>query len=112
MKKSVTIILLLAAICTIDISYAANPKVTEIPCQWTNTPNITSTINLTNPTSLTKNADHIIKRDRLHPLGLITRIDRPTALRLCSIILPISMPAAYFTGRNEPVMSWCVQKSV
>lgn len=31
MKKSVTFILLLAAICTINISYAANPKVTETP---------------------------------------------------------------------------------
>lgn len=31
MKKSVTFILLLAAICTIDISYAANPKIAEPP---------------------------------------------------------------------------------
>lgn len=117
MKKSVTFILLLAAICTINISYAANPKVTEPPLAVDQTPNIRSIINPTNPTGLadltnpTISADHIIKRDPLHPSGLIIGKSRPIALRLCSIILPISMPVAYITGRNEPVMSWYVQKS-
>lgn len=117
MKKSVTFILLLAAICTINISYAANPKVTEPPLavdqhpkhQKHHKPDKSDRPGRPDKPDNKRRPHH--KKRPAPPIGAHYREKPPIALRLCSIILPISMPVAYITGRNEPVMSWYVQKS-